>query len=78
MATQKLSKEEISMLKGGSILRLHDFKEQGKSFREIARVTGHSQNTVRNMFAMATLGNWQKGPVKARSWTNLSPQLIGG
>ena len=35
------------MLKGGSILRLHDFKEQGKSFREISRITGHSRNTVR-------------------------------
>jgi len=35
------------MLKGGSILRLHDFKEQGKSFHEISRITGHSRNTVR-------------------------------
>jgi len=35
------------MLKGGSILRLHDFKEQGKSFHEISRITDHSRNTVR-------------------------------
>lgn len=35
------------MLKGGSILRLHYFKEQGKSYREIVRVNGHSRNTVR-------------------------------
>ena len=35
------------MLKGGSILRLHEMKLKGKKIREIARDTGHSRNTIR-------------------------------
>jgi transposase len=35
------------MLKGGSILNLHELQLEGKSLREISRVTGFSRNTVR-------------------------------
>jgi transposase len=35
------------MLKGGTILRLHEMKADGKSIRQIAKETGHSRNTVR-------------------------------
>ncbi|KKC45812.1 integrase [Paenibacillus sp. D9] len=35
------------MLKGGSVLRLHEMKLNGKKIREIVRETGHARNTVR-------------------------------
>lgn len=35
------------MLRGGSVLKLHELRAQGKSIREIARITGYSRNTVR-------------------------------
>ena len=35
------------MLKGGSLLKLQDLQLEGKSLREIARITGFSRNTVR-------------------------------
>ena len=35
------------MLKGGTVLRLHEMKADGKSIRQIAKETGHSRNTVR-------------------------------
>lgn len=35
------------MLRGGSVLKLLELRAQGKSIRDIARITGHSRNTVR-------------------------------
>jgi len=35
------------MLKGGSVLRLHEMKLNGKKIREIVRETGYARNTVR-------------------------------
>ncbi|GMA58102.1 helix-turn-helix protein [Alicyclobacillus sacchari] len=35
------------MLKGGSLMSVQDLLTQGKSFREIARETGFSRNTIR-------------------------------
>ena len=35
------------MLKGRSLMRLHELEREGLGYREIARVTGHSRNTVR-------------------------------
>jgi len=35
------------VLKGGTVLRLHEMKADGKSLRQIAKETGHSRNTVR-------------------------------
>lgn len=35
------------MLKGGSVLRLHEMKLDGKKIREIVRETGYARNTVR-------------------------------
>lgn len=35
------------MLKGRSLMRLHELEKQGIGYREIARLTGYSRNTVR-------------------------------
>ena len=35
------------MLRSGTVIRLHELYASGKSIREIARITGHSRNTVR-------------------------------
>lgn len=35
------------MLKGRSLMTLHDLARKGMGYREIARLTGHSRNTVR-------------------------------
>lgn len=35
------------MLRGGTVITLHEMKSMGKSIREISRETGHSRNTVR-------------------------------
>lgn len=35
------------MLRSGTVISLYDLYASGKSIREIARITGHSRNTVR-------------------------------
>ncbi|SHH48225.1 helix-turn-helix domain-containing protein, partial [Desulforamulus hydrothermalis] len=35
------------MLRSGIVISLHTMRAEGKSIREIARLTGHSRNTVR-------------------------------
>ncbi|EPZ50613.1 hypothetical protein N007_21080 [Alicyclobacillus acidoterrestris ATCC 49025] len=35
------------MLRGGSVLRLQGLQAEGKGWREMARETGHSKNTVK-------------------------------
>jgi transposase len=35
------------MLRGGTVITLHEMKAMGKSIRAIARETGHSRNTIR-------------------------------
>lgn len=35
------------MLRSGTVISLHEMKAEGKSIREIARISGHSWNTIR-------------------------------
>ena len=35
------------MLRSGTVISIHELYASGKSIREIARITGHSRNTVR-------------------------------
>lgn len=35
------------MLRSGTVISLHEMRAEGKSIREIARISGHSRNTIR-------------------------------
>lgn len=35
------------MLRSGTVISLHEMKAEGKSIREMARISGHSRNTIR-------------------------------
>lgn len=43
------------MLRSGYVLTIHELKAQGKSIREIARLTGHSRNTIRKYLKLREL-----------------------
>jgi transposase len=45
--TTMSSRGDIQMLRGRTVITLHEMKAMGKSIREIARETGHSRNTIR-------------------------------
>jgi transposase len=43
------------MLRSGHVLTIHELRAQGKSIREIARITGHSRNTVKKYLRLREL-----------------------
>lgn len=62
------------MLRGGSVLKLHELRAQGKSIREIARVTGYSRNTVRKYLRNRELPSEAPRP-RPRRPSKLEPYL---
>lgn len=62
------------MLRGGSVLKLHELRSEGKSVREIARITGYSRNTVRKYLRNRELITQNPKP-RPRRPSKLEPYL---
>lgn len=64
-------------LRGGHILTLHELRAQGKSIHEIARLTGHSRNTVRKYLKLRDLPQPKPRPPRKSKLEPFKPHILG-
>ncbi|BCJ85658.1 IS21 family transposase [Effusibacillus dendaii] len=63
------------MLRSGTMISLHELKAEGKSIREIARISGHSRNTVRRYLRSDGIPEAKPRPSRPSKLDPFKPQL---